>query len=105
MSGIKREAWSEQRIFLTAFGEVEQPADLTSKPIVTRSAERNCKMVLSRDGQLVIDTIDEKGKPSEIQLTREQHAELLAAFTSRSSDTIREKTWTRRPQRTKETNQ
>ena len=90
---VAREKWSDNRIFLTAFGKVELPAEITPKQTVTRSADLNCRLALTRDGQLLIDTLNETGSPSVIQLTRELHAALLEALVGRASATVREETW------------
>ena len=107
MAHPKQEVWAEQRIFLTAFGKVEYPSDPVGKPLVTRSADLNCRLVLSHDGLLVVRDfeLDDRGPDSKIQLTREQHTALLEALTNRASETIREKIWTRPARRKKEKNQ
>lgn len=88
----EREEWDQRRVVLTAFGEMEFPSESNANTIVSRSDEFSCSVVLSTTGCLVVKARNEPDADTEIQLTREQHVALLAAFASRASNGISETT-------------
>ena len=89
------EHWSEFRVFLSAVGKVEHPMVIQKSGAITRSQRLECNLVLTHDGRLVIDQADETGKPTEVQLTREQYSTLMDAFRERASPNVRERVWVR----------
>jgi hypothetical protein len=79
------------RVALIAIGSLELPDRfLGGEQAIARSRDINCRLYLAPDGQLHVDDLNYEGDRTTVQLTMEQHADLLAAFTRHSSPLIQE---------------